>query len=235
MAGLLGAYEDSDEDDNAPSILAKAAQEDASAEKPSVAAPEEKPVDQTGTGEEHVCDENLAASGTCIVAASPLALDGEEGGHRSCSSSSGAASPHEEVNEGEVLIPPSPPGEPDPELVDRVMSLHALRKKGKKIRDHIQGSRDWSNPYILERVIKVFELDEHGSNYPKEVFDPKRIAEHPSDYYDAPECDRPPMPKRAKRGHDEGQRVGGRDARRKQVPKLVPMCAESNEGPSLVT
>merc|ERR1740121_2546662 len=98
-----------------------------------------------------------------------------------------------------MILPPSPTGDPDPELLERVCSLHDLRRKGKSIRDHIQGSRDWSNPYILERVVKVFELDEHGSNFPKEIFDPANIAEHPSDWYDAPECERPPPPKRQKK------------------------------------
>merc|ERR1712046_8200 len=77
--------------------------------------------------------------------------------------------------------------------------MHELRKRGRSIREHLQGSRDWSNPYILERIIKVFELNQHGSNYPKELFDASAIAEHPSDYYDAPECERPPLPKRQKR------------------------------------
>merc|ERR1740121_178694 len=102
-----------------------------------------------------------------------------------------------------MILPPSPTGDPDPELLERVRSLHDLRRRGRSIRDHIQGSRDWSNPYILERVIKVFDLDEHGSNYPKERYAPASIVEHPSDYYDAPECERPPPMKRSKRSGED--------------------------------
>merc|ERR1712060_849803 len=166
-----------------------------------------------------------ATNGGYTVTASPLV-----GG--SSTTSSGEISPDQGGDEQEALmvsllsgepdeeeiqlVPPSPPGEPDPELVERVQYLHDLRKRGRSIRDYIQGSRDWSNPYILERVIKVFELDEHGSNYPKDIFDPARVAEHPSDYYDAPECERPPLPKRAKKNGAEAK--GGRGVKQRAPP-----------------
>ncbi|CAE7226529.1 LZTR1 [Symbiodinium natans] len=63
-------------------------------------------------------------------------------------------------------------------------------------------SRDWSNPYILERLVQELGLQQYGSNFPKDVFDPERVAHHPSDLYDAPECERPPPPKRAKKAHE---------------------------------
>merc|ERR1712070_498860 len=121
----------------------------------------------------------------------------------------------EEEDDAEPLLPPSPPGEPDPDILERVKSMTELRKKGRNIREHLQGSRDWSNPYILERIIKVFELNQHGSNYPKELFDASSIAEHPSDFYDAPECERPPLPKRSRRQQQK-------DAQKKVPAKLPP-------------
>lgn len=109
-----------------------------------------------------------------------------------------------------LALPPSPPGDPEPALLERVRHLREVRKRNKSIRDHIDSSRDYSNPYILERIIKVFELEEHGSNYPPEIFDPSRIVAHASDYYDAPACERPPMPpKRRRRDRDEDGRRNG--------------------------
>ncbi|CAK9022652.1 Leucine-zipper-like transcriptional regulator 1 [Durusdinium trenchii] len=58
-------------------------------------------------------------------------------------------------------------------------------------------SRDWSNPYVLERLVQEMGLKRYGSNFPKEMFDPEHV-EHPSDFYDAPDCERPPPPKRKK-------------------------------------
>lgn len=180
MSGFLGDYEDSDEDDDAPSCLARAAQEAAAAESLKAAAISMSPPPA------EVADTAVLEGVLSLVPSPPASSSSEE----------------EAEEADESFIPPSPPGEPDPHILERVRSLHRLRSQGKSIRDQL-GSRDWSNPYILERVIKVFGLEEYSSNYPKDVFDPARIAEHPSDFYDAPECERPPMPKRQRRGSRE--------------------------------
>lgn len=228
---LLAGYDSDDDDEDAPSILAQAAAQatlgvDATgvavgslAASPSVAsAPSASPPAAASPSSGVVARDRTASCGALgggrsvgVPVASPL------GAASSSPSSSRGGSP-ERGEDGIDLLPPSPLGEPDPELVDRVRTLHDLRRRGKSIRDHIQASRDWSNPYILERVIRVFELDEYSSNYPKESYDPSKIAEHPSDYYDAPECERPPLPKRQRRaardcaGHLRRGVSGGIDA-----------------------
>merc|ERR1719296_257671 len=187
MAGLLGAYEDSSEEgDDAPSILAKAA-----AAAPATAS-------------------SAADQGASSAAAEAGAKDAVEDASGAAAAKTGSvadasppaeapSSPHSgDEREEDMLaaLPPSPEGPPDEDILERVRKLHDMRKQGRSIRDHIQGSRDWANPYILERVIKVFELSEHGSNYPRELYDPATAVEHPSDYFDAPDCERPPPPKR---------------------------------------
>lgn len=202
MSGFLGAYEDSSEEgDDAPSILARAAASTAGPAEGAAAAVATAAA-STSTPAAPAASSPATASGSpgaVAASASPPARsppDETDGGSAPSSPSSDAGSG---VAAG-ALLPPSPTGEPDEEILERVRSLHELRKKGKSIRDHIQGSRDWSNPYILERVIKVFEIDQYGSNYPKEIFNPAGIAEHPSDFFDAPECERPPPPKRSRQG-----------------------------------
>eukprot|EP00928_Gymnodinium_smaydae_P048567 TRINITY_DN32480_c0_g1_i1.p1 TRINITY_DN32480_c0_g1~~TRINITY_DN32480_c0_g1_i1.p1 ORF type:complete len:257 (+),score=57.32 TRINITY_DN32480_c0_g1_i1:145-915(+) len=246
MAGLLGAYEDSDEDDDAPSILQRQATADA--EKAAGGAPTASPPGGAGAAstEARAANGAAAARGTTLMA-SPLAgsaspFPGEATGSAAtaragaggAAEASGALLPQasdsseSEAEEADNFeLPPSPPGEPDPDLLERVRSLHELRRRGKTLRDHIQGSRDWSNPYILERVIKVFGLNEHGSNFPPEIFDPAKVAEHPSDYYDAPECERPPLPKRLKRSREESVR------KRVGAPAWIPPSSPLSQGTSL--
>lgn len=212
MSGLLGAYEDSDEDDDAPSILAQAAAQQVAAA--AVRQGAGSPAEGAGIGgganaaAADAAPLALAADIRTAAAAETTDLIGRKcpaGGRLmatsplvwGASSSDSADSAAEEGDPDPVaLIPPSPPGEPDADLLERVRALHEMRCKGKNVREHIRGSRDWSNPYILERVIKHFDLEEYGSNFPSEVFDPRKVAEHPSDYFDAPECERPPAPKR---------------------------------------
>eukprot|EP00927_Polykrikos_kofoidii_P074483 TRINITY_DN70484_c0_g1_i1.p1 TRINITY_DN70484_c0_g1~~TRINITY_DN70484_c0_g1_i1.p1 ORF type:complete len:267 (+),score=47.84 TRINITY_DN70484_c0_g1_i1:94-894(+) len=266
MPSLIGGYEDSDEDDDAPSILAtQAAQAAATAagqitepttstivaadlQASGAAATAPAPANATAASPlvgslPDSCNASNDSTGggggviggiARVVMASPLAGN-------SSPSSDGAVSPacesnpeEESANMEEVLLPPSPLGEPDPELLERVRLLHDLRKRGKSIRDHIQSSRDWSNPYVLERVIKVFELDEHGSNYPKQLFDSCNVAEHPSDYYDAPECERPPLPKRLRKIRDEAHRTAEASLRWNGAGSRAPLNACAEEG-SLVT
>ena len=46
------------------------------------------------------------------------------------------------------------------------------------------------NPYILEKIIEVFEIDQYRSNAPAEVFDPSSVEA--SDFFDA-ECPHRPV------------------------------------------
>lgn len=221
MSGFLGEYEDSsNDDDDAPSILTKAAQEAAAATALANAPGAAGGVLEAGTAAGAGGTDPALPPGAMPAAARPEVPKAASAAAMAARASPlvGASSPSLDGSgrdddeplspadgEEDPLMPPSPPGEPDEEILERVRSLHDLMKRGRSIRAHIQGSRDWSNPYILERVIKVFEIDEHGSNYPKQTFDPARIVEHPSDYFDAPECERPPLPKRFKRNERNGK------------------------------
>ncbi|CAE8724790.1 unnamed protein product [Polarella glacialis] len=204
-SGLLGHYEDSDEEE-APADQVSGTGSGEPAARETEAALASPPAGSPGS--EGARAEDSAA--TLLRSRSGLVLSGSPDGSAS-DGSDGEASDAKADEGQDMLLPPSPEGPPDGDILERVKSLHDLRKRGKSIRDHIQASRDWSNPYILERVVKVFELDQYGSNFPKEIFDPSRIADHPSDFYDAPECERPPPPKRQKR-----EKAGDEDARRRR-------------------
>ena len=60
-----------------------------------------------------------------------------------------------------INIPPSPTGKVDPDLEERCKNFLA----GKT-------SRDYSNPYVVERVMKVLEIDEYASNFGSAAYNP---------------------------------------------------------------
>mmetsp|Transcript_11015 Transcript_11015/g.19968 ORF Transcript_11015/g.19968 Transcript_11015/m.19968 type:complete len:189 (+) Transcript_11015:75-641(+) len=187
--GLLGEYEDSDEDENAPSILAQ----QASGAAETAAA---HPSSASAASDAHKQGAAAAVESIATPAASPLVA----------ASSASSPSPSPEAGEDaaneDALLPPSPVGEPDPEVLQNVKRLHALRSKGKRLLEELS-ARKWSNPYALEKVMEVFKIDQYSSNYPPELFDPAKVVEHPSDYYDAPECERPEPPKQKRRKKPE--------------------------------
>jgi hypothetical protein len=53
-----------------------------------------------------------------------------------------------------------------------VKKLEIKRRTGKSLNDHIQQRKDFRNPSIYEKLIHYFDLDELGTNLPKEVYDP---------------------------------------------------------------
>ncbi|CAD7971750.1 unnamed protein product [Amoebophrya sp. A25] len=71
-----------------------------------------------------------------------------------------------------VELPPTPPGSPDPGLTARMERFMDLKARGKHLNDAIEASVDYQNPYILEKVIKLFDIDEYCTNFPPEQFDP---------------------------------------------------------------
>lgn len=53
--------------------------------------------------------------------------------------------------------------------------LEAQRQYNFDLTDSIQRKKDFGNPHILTKVVDFFHIDELGSNYPKELFDPSAI------------------------------------------------------------
>ncbi|CAD7961541.1 unnamed protein product [Amoebophrya sp. A120] len=71
-----------------------------------------------------------------------------------------------------IKLPPSPPGSPDPQLQERVEKFFALKAQGKHFNDAVMKSSDHRNPYILEKVIKMFGINEYCTNFSPDKFDP---------------------------------------------------------------
>ncbi|KAM4878384.1 LOW QUALITY PROTEIN: SAP30-binding protein-like [Sylvia borin] len=84
----------------------------------------------------------------------------------------------------EIKIPPEPPGRCSNQLQDKIKKLYERKmKEGMDMNYVIQKKREFRNPTIYERLIQFCSVDEIGTNYPKDMFDPHSWSE--DSYYEA--------------------------------------------------
>ncbi|PHJ22516.1 hcngp family protein [Cystoisospora suis] len=75
-----------------------------------------------------------------------------------------------------TLMPAVPPGDMPKELLRTVERLQQLKRRGITVNGNIAASLDFKNPYLLEKIMKVFNIDPYCSNYPPSVFDPSTVT-----------------------------------------------------------
>ncbi|XP_068161478.1 SAP30-binding protein isoform X2 [Antennarius striatus] len=84
----------------------------------------------------------------------------------------------------EIRIPPDPPGRCSSQLQDKIQKLYERKLHGDfNINSHIQKKKEFRNPSIYEKLIQFCGIDQLGTNYPKEMFDPHGWSE--DSYYEA--------------------------------------------------
>ncbi|NXB76309.1 S30BP protein, partial [Donacobius atricapilla] len=84
----------------------------------------------------------------------------------------------------EIKIPPEPPGRCSNQLQDKIEKLYERKmKEGMDINYIIQKKREFHNPTIYEKLIQLCSIDEIGTNYPKDMFDPHSWSE--DSYYES--------------------------------------------------
>ncbi|ODN02280.1 SAP30-binding protein [Orchesella cincta] len=82
-----------------------------------------------------------------------------------------------------VKLPPEAPGKCSQELQDKFARLLERKMiKGLNMNAHIQCNKQFRNPSIYEKLIIRCNIDELGTNYPKDIYDPHIWDE--SSYYD---------------------------------------------------
>uniref|UniRef100_A0A3P9AYA1 SAP30 binding protein n=1 Tax=Maylandia zebra TaxID=106582 RepID=A0A3P9AYA1_9CICH len=80
----------------------------------------------------------------------------------------------------EIKIPPEPPGRCSSHLQEKIpQKLHGDFDTNA----HIQQKKKFRNPSIYEKLIQFCAIDELGTNYPKDMFDPHAWSE--DSYYEA--------------------------------------------------
>lgn len=74
-------------------------------------------------------------------------------------------------------------------LKTKMDTLFAKKAKfdaeGKDFNTGIQGGREYRNPRICEKLIETFDIEQYGTNLPKDVFDPNSWKRKPDAYYDS--------------------------------------------------
>ncbi|XP_068206573.1 SAP30-binding protein-like isoform X1 [Palaemon carinicauda] len=72
-----------------------------------------------------------------------------------------------------VKLPAPPPGKCAPHLQEKVkLLMDEVRHGNKDYNAMYQNKKEFRNPGIYEKLIELLQLDEMGSNYPLDMFDP---------------------------------------------------------------
>lgn len=74
----------------------------------------------------------------------------------------------------EIQLPLEPPGRCSKSLQEKISELYSKRVGGKDMNASIQKRKDFRNPSIYEKLITFCNIDERGTNYPPEIYDPHR-------------------------------------------------------------
>lgn len=56
-------------------------------------------------------------------------------------------------------------------------------KKGMNINKQIKSAKSYRNPSIYSKLIDYFNIEEGGSNFPKDVFDPVKLKQEDSKHH----------------------------------------------------
>lgn len=84
----------------------------------------------------------------------------------------------------EIRIPPEPPGRCSSHLQEKIHKLYERKLQGDfDTNNHIQKKKEFRNPSIYEKLIQYCGIDELGTNYPKDMFDPHGWSE--DSYYES--------------------------------------------------
>jgi len=81
-----------------------------------------------------------------------------------------------------VQLPPEPPTKCSDELQSRISEFCDKNRQGLDLLGSIQRKKTFRNPSIYEKLLVHCDIDELGSNFPSEIFDPHAFRKE--DYYD---------------------------------------------------
>ncbi|XP_057860494.1 uncharacterized protein LOC131069151 isoform X2 [Cryptomeria japonica] len=81
------------------------------------------------------------------------------------------------------FLPPPPTSKCSEELRNKINRYLMLKNAGRSFNEELRNSKGYRNPDFLQRAVKYQEIDQIGSCFRKDMFDPHGYD--PSDYYDA--------------------------------------------------
>jgi hypothetical protein len=74
----------------------------------------------------------------------------------------------------------APPGECDPEVQARVVRWLVLQRDGRRLTDTLRSSKDYRNPEFFKKMVEYWEIDEHGTAFTPDMFDPRALPQEDS-------------------------------------------------------
>ena len=83
---------------------------------------------------------------------------------------------------GDIQLPPEPQGRCSRTLQDKIAHLARKVYDGYNLSQSMQNRKDFRNPAIYEKLIDFCSINEKGTNYPPELFNPAIWG--PESYYD---------------------------------------------------
>ncbi|KAE8576934.1 hypothetical protein XENTR_v10004371 [Xenopus tropicalis] len=84
----------------------------------------------------------------------------------------------------DIKIPPEPPGRCSNHLQEKIQKLYEKKLNERMDMNRIiQKKKEFRNPSIYEKLIQFCSIDELGTNYPKDMFDPHGWSE--DSYYES--------------------------------------------------
>lgn len=96
-----------------------------------------------------------------------------------------------------VKLPPEPEGRCSKSLQEKVAKMMAKKNSGMNVNDYVQKKKEFRNPSIYEKLVSFIGIDEHGTNFPRHLYDPTIWG--PESYYDS-------LAKTQKEHHDKKEK-----------------------------
>lgn len=99
-------------------------------------------------------------------------------------SSSSSEEEEQQVDSIGIVLPPEIEAElpavvsrdVKPKAAEKVATFLNYRRKGHHFMTNLKGKKDFKNPYILDKVVDYFRIDDIQSNFNKRVFDPQSYS-----------------------------------------------------------
>lgn len=144
---------------------------------------------EEGEEEEEEDDEDENATGSAMDVDESVSQSGATGESKTEDGSSGLADDdklaanRERWAKYDFNLPPEPKGKCAPELQDKISLLYEkMRHSHMDMNRVIQERKEFRNPSIYEKLIQFCDINEFGTNYPPEIYDPLQWG--PESFYE---------------------------------------------------
>ncbi|XP_016930102.2 SAP30-binding protein [Drosophila suzukii] len=114
----------------------------------------------------------------------PMEVDEESGGFPADERTAESYEKDPKYAKYKFQLPPEPKGKPSAELVTKITKMYTkMRQTNMDMNRVIQDRKEFRNPSIYDKLISFCDINEFGTNYPPEIYDPLQWGEE--SYYES--------------------------------------------------